>query len=134
MLYYYLLVRNEILIDKFCRLRVQSSQVRRDLTSLQSDEVLRRKCILLLDVCNTIIYSCLCGSRLESVKEGKGEIIYHFRQTQFWSSELRKFNNNELFKVYYNQVGLSGMFVCHTLGLVVKSVAQGCMILPRWHG
>ena len=30
--------------------------------------------------CNTIIYSCLCGSHLESVQEGKGEIRYQFRQ------------------------------------------------------
>ena len=34
-------------------------------------------------LCNTIIYSCLCGSLQESVQEGKGEIRYHFRQTQF---------------------------------------------------
>ena len=31
-------------------------------------------------ICNTIIYSCLCGSLLESVQEGKGEIRYQFRQ------------------------------------------------------
>jgi hypothetical protein len=31
-------------------------------------------------ISNTIIYSCLCGSLLESVQEGKGEIIYQFRQ------------------------------------------------------
>ena len=30
--------------------------------------------------CNACIYSCLCGSHLESVQEGKGEIRYHFRQ------------------------------------------------------
>jgi hypothetical protein len=30
--------------------------------------------------CNTIIYSCLCGSLLESVQDRKGEIRYHFRQ------------------------------------------------------
>ena len=33
--------------------------------------------------CNTIIYSCLCGSHIESVQEGKAEIRYHIRQTQF---------------------------------------------------
>jgi hypothetical protein len=33
--------------------------------------------------CNACIYSCLCGSLLESVQEGKGEIIYHIRQAQF---------------------------------------------------
>jgi hypothetical protein len=33
-----------------------------------------------LMICNTIIYSCLCGSLQESMQEGKGEIIYHFRQ------------------------------------------------------
>jgi hypothetical protein len=31
-------------------------------------------------ICNTIIYSCLCGSLQESVQEGKGEIRYHIRQ------------------------------------------------------
>ena len=30
--------------------------------------------------CNTYKYSCLCGSHLESVQEGKGEIRYHIRQ------------------------------------------------------
>jgi hypothetical protein len=30
--------------------------------------------------CNACIYLCLCGSLLESVQEGKGEIRYHFRQ------------------------------------------------------
>jgi hypothetical protein len=30
--------------------------------------------------CNACIYLCLCGSLLESVQEGKGEIIYQFRQ------------------------------------------------------
>ena len=33
--------------------------------------------------CNACIYSCLCGSLLESMQEGKAEIIYQFRQTQF---------------------------------------------------
>ena len=33
-----------------------------------------------LKICNASIYSCLCGSLQESVQEGKGEIIYHFRQ------------------------------------------------------
>ena len=31
-------------------------------------------------LCNASIYSCLCGSLLESMQEGKGEIRYHFRQ------------------------------------------------------
>jgi hypothetical protein len=37
--------------------------------------------------CNTIIYSCLCGSHLESVQEGKGEIRYHFTQHGYYACQ-----------------------------------------------
>jgi hypothetical protein len=38
--------------------------------------------------CNDCIYSCLCGSHLESVQEGKGEIRYQFRQCSMWGVSL----------------------------------------------
>jgi hypothetical protein len=69
--------------------------------------------------CNTIIYLCLCGSLLESVQEGKGEIRYQFRQHGYAWQSLGNLVTMIFFKVYYNQLGLSGMFECHTLGLGV---------------
>ena len=72
-----------------------------------------------LSKCNACIYSCLCGSLLESVQEGNGEIIYQFRQSQFCLPEFRKFSNNVFFKVFEYQVGMSARFDPHTLGLGV---------------
>ena len=67
--------------------------------------------------CNTIIYSCLCGSHLATQQEGKGEIRYHFRQHSVCLQSYGNVVKSYFFKVYSNQVGLSGMFECLTLGL-----------------
>jgi hypothetical protein len=86
--------------------------------------------------CNAIIYSCLCGSLLESVQEGKSEIRYQFRQhsvCSMWGVSLQSLGNlvtMYFFKVFEYQVGLSGMFDPPTLGLGGESVAQGCKNLP----
>ena len=80
--------------------------------------------------CNTIIYLCLCGSLLESVQEGKGEIIYQFRQCSVVGVSLRESVTMYFFKVFEFQVGMSARFDPHTLGLGGESVAQGCKNLP----
>ena len=80
--------------------------------------------------CNTIIYSCLCGSLQESVQEGKGEIRYHFRQHSMWGVSLRESVTMYFFKVFEYQVGMSARFDPYTLGLGGESVAQGCKNLP----
>ena len=52
-------------------------------------------------ICNTIIYSCPCGSLLESVQEGKGEIRYHFRQHGYYACQsLGNTVTSYYFKVY----------------------------------
>jgi hypothetical protein len=38
------------------------------------------------------------------------------------------------FKVYKNQLGLSGMFECHTLGLELSLWLKAVRIFPRWQG
>jgi hypothetical protein len=67
--------------------------------------------------CYTLIYLCLCGSHLESQQEGKGEIRYNIRQHSVCLQSLGNLVTMNFFKVYWNQLGLSGMFECHTLGL-----------------
>ena len=73
--------------------------------------------------CNTIIYSCLCGSHLESVQEGKSEILYQFRQCSVVGVSLRESVTMYFFKVFEYQVGMSAR-------LGGESVAQGCKNLP----
>ena len=84
----------------------------------------------LLARCNTIIYLCLCGSLQESVQEGKGEIIYQFRQCSVWGVSLRESVKMYFFKDFEYQGGMSARFDPHTLGLGGESVAQGCKNLP----
>ena len=38
-------------------------------------------------ICNASIYSCLCGSHLESLQEGKGEIRYQIRQCSVYACQ-----------------------------------------------
>ena len=68
-------------------------------------------------ICNTIIYSCLCGSLLESVQEGKGEIRYQFRQHSVCMQTVVNLVTMNFFKVFEYQVGMSARFDPHTLGL-----------------
>ena len=47
------------------------------------------------------IHIVLCGSLLESVQEGKGEIIYHFRQHGYYACQsLGNTVTSYYFKVY----------------------------------
>jgi hypothetical protein len=50
--------------------------------------------------CNACIYSCLCGSLLESVQEGKGEIRYQFRQHSVCLHSYGNLVKYYFFKVY----------------------------------
>ena len=67
--------------------------------------------------CNTIIYSCLCGSLLESEQEGKGEIRYQFRQCSVCLQGYGKLVTIYFFKVFECQVGMSARFDPPTHGL-----------------
>jgi hypothetical protein len=58
------------------------------------------RALLPLAICNTYKYSCLCGSLLESVQEGKEEIIYHFRQHSVCLQSLGNIVTSYYFKVY----------------------------------
>jgi hypothetical protein len=79
---------------------------------------------------NVMLLYILCGSLLESVQEGKGEIIYQFRQCSVVGVSLRESVTMYFFKVFEFQVGMSARFDPHTLGLGGESVAQGCKNLP----
>ena len=68
------------------------------------------------------------------MQDRKGEIRYHFRQHSVCLQSLGNLVRLYFFKVYQNQVGLSGMFECHTLGLGTMSEAQGCRLLARVAG
>ena len=75
-----------------------------------------------MSVCNTIIYSCLCGSLQESVQEGNGGNDIKFRQCSIVAAiittqSLGNLVRTYFFKVYKNQVGLSFRFDPPTLGL-----------------
>jgi hypothetical protein len=56
--------------------------------------------LLSTNLCNTIIYSCLCGSLPESVQEGKGEIRYQFRQHGYACQSFGNSVTMYFFKVY----------------------------------
>jgi hypothetical protein len=62
---------------------------------------------------NAYIYSCLCGSHLESVQDRQGEIRYQFRQCSVCLQGYGNLVTMNFFKVFEYQVGMSGMFDCH---------------------
>ena len=86
---------------------------------------------IMMSICNTIIYLCLCGSHLAALQDTQGEIIYHFRQQGCYACQsLGNLVRMYFFKVFEYQVAMSARFDPHTLGLGGESVAQGCKNLP----
>ena len=91
-------------------------------TQLKETDLLENEGIFLVveddRECNTIIYSCLCGSHQESVQEGKGGIRYQIRQCSVSACQsLGNLVTMFFFKVFECQVGMSARFDPHTLGL-----------------